>query len=543
MVKRFTKAGWISAVSVLATSAVLANGMPMWAQAASEPVLHMAPGITGALVNNFSPFQATVTPGANGFIYQPLYYADPVSSQDVAWLGNGYSWSSDKRTLTVTLRSGAKWNDGSAVTQNDVVFTYNMIKLYPVADHSGVWSAIDHVKAVGSNKVAFHFKSVNIPFMWNVLSVDIVPQKIWSKLGDPSKAVVTNPVGSGPYTVSKANAQVFLLQANPYYYAPVPVKQIEIDAFNDNNSATLALAKDELDWGGTFIPNITKVFANTPTHQYWNPAANITMLYTNLKNPLLAQLPVREAISYAIDRNALAQKAEDGFSSPASPSGLLLPSQKKWLNPSLAKEGYGSFTYNQAKAVSILQKAGFVKDSNGIFAKNGKELAFTLKVVPGWTDWNTTATLVADMLGQIGIKVTVDGEQVNAYVNDLTNKNYQLAISWTNAGPTPFYLLDNMLQTGVYWNVEQFSSPVVDKAFVDFEQALDPAQQVKDIQTVESVFAKQLPSIPLFYGVHWTEYTTTHFTGWPTAKNPYALPDPYEWPAPAEVVLNLKPVQ
>lgn len=533
--------GWLASGVGAAAAVTAAVVSPVSAATENQPVLQMAPGVTGNFTDNFNPFSGSAAPGTNGFIYQPLFFINNVGSGTYDFLGKSYKWSNGDKTLTVNLQQKAVWTDGVPFTSADVVYTFDLIKKYPAADTQGIWSTISSVKAAGKYQVVFQFKKVDTAFLQNIFSQDIVPQHVWSKLGDPTKANITQPVGTGPYTVSSFSSQAIKLTANPkYYLGNPPVKAIQMNSYNSNDDETLALAKNQLDWAGIFIPNIQKVYANTPEHKYWFPPSNVTMLYTNLKDPLLSQLPVREAISYGLDRTALAKTAEDGYVAAASPSGLILPNNNSWLDPSVPK----SFTYNQQKAISILQQAGFKKDSNGIFANSkGQELAFKLMVVPGWSDWDSAASLIATQLAKIGIKVTVDGEQDSAYTADLNNRNFQMAISWTDAGPNPYYLFDNFVDSKGFWNVEGFKSPTVDAALNDFASTTSMAKQKKDMYTLEKTVATQLPSIPLFYAVHWNEYSTKNFTGWPTASNPYTQPDPYEWPSPAIVVMHLKPVQ
>lgn len=502
----------------------------------------MLPSPYGSFQNNFNPFQSNANPGTTGFIYQSLLYFNTVGSEQYPQLATDYSWSADNKTMTVNLQPNAKWTDGQPFTSKDVVFTFNELKQYPAADTNGVWQELTDVKANGDNQVVFTFKQVDVPFAVYVLGTYIVPEHIWSSLGDPTKASTTQPVGTGPFTLDTFTSQGYKLKANPdYYLGQVPVSEISIPAYSSNDSADLALAQGQVDWGGLFIPNIDKVYTSkSDNNKYWFPPSNVVMLYTNLKDPTLSSLPVRQAISAAIDRNEIVQKAEDGYAKPASPTGLVLPTYQDWVDPSLNNP---TFTTDAAQAQKYLTDAGYKKGSDGIYAKNGKKLSLTLQVVSGWSDWDTTASLIAQQLKKVGIDVKVQQEQYGAYFSNMTAHKFQLAISWTNVGPSPYYLYSNMLRTGVQWNLEQWSNPATDKALADFSGTTDKTAQQQAIYKLENTMAKQLPSIPLFYGPYWYEYNTSRYTGWPTASDPYVTPPPFSWPAPAIVVMHLKPVQ
>ncbi len=512
----------------------------------SSTPLEVVPSPNGNFQDNFNPFSANANYGTQGIIYQPLFYFDNVSGHTFPLLGTTYSWSNGNKTLTVNIRKGVKWSDGKAFTANDVVFTFNMLKHYPAADTNGDWTMLASVKADGLYKVVFQFKSTNVPFATYILGSAIVPQHIWSKMGDPTKVANTNPVGTGPYTLESFSTQDYKYLANNHYWGGIPpVKTVDFPAYSGNDSADMALAKGNIDWSGSFIPNVQSLFVNHDTqhNHYFFPPGNIVMMYTNLKDPLLSQLPVRQAMSLAINRAQLAQEGEYGYTKAADALGLVLPNNAAWIDPTLKSKLNPA--YNPAKAIQILEKAGYKKNAQGIFAKNGKALSFTLQVPAGWTDWDTDCQLITNDLQKVGIHVTVNEEQTGAYNNNLSQpkKDYQLALSWTNPGPTPYFLYENLLASKGNYNVEQLNSPAVNAALQSYSKTTNLAQQKQAIYKVENYMATQLPSIPLFYGPIWYEYRTTNYTGFPTQANPWINPAPWTNFAQGIVLMHLHPAK
>ncbi len=545
MKKQFLTAVAMSALTIgtlLGTSgSAFAAHMPKLAQ--STTPLEVVPSPNGNFQDNFNPFSANANYGTLGFIYEPLFYFDNVSGKTFDLLGTNYSWSNGNKTVTVTLRN-TNWSDGKPFTSADVVFTFNMLKKYPAADTTGQWQQLASVKAAGPHKVVFTFKSTNVPFASYTLNIPIVPQHQWASLGDPSKATMTSPIGTGPYTLGSFSAQDYKYVANDKYWGGVPpIKTLDFPAYSGNNAGDMALASGKVDWAGMFLPNIQGIFVNKDTqhNHYYYPPGNVVMLYTNLKDPILSQLPVRQAMSLAIDRNKLANEGEYGYTKPASALGLILPNNQAWVDPALKSKV--NLSYNPAQAMKVLEKAGYKKNSQGIFAKNGKPLSFSLQVVAGWTDWDTDAGLIQQELKAVGINVNVEQEAFSAYNNNLsgTKKSYQLAISWTNTGPSPYFLFQNMLWSKGNYNVEQLSNKTVDNALVSFSQTTNPGQQKQDLYKVENYMLNQVPSIPLFYGPVWYEYRTMNYTGFPTAANPWINPSPYTNYANAIVVMHLHP--
>jgi len=500
----------------------------------------------GQWQENFNPFSTTATGGTNGLIFQPLYYQDPVSGNDNPMLGTKYEWTNDNKTLVVTLRENVKWSDGEAFTADDVLFTFDLLKKDPAADTSGIWKEVTSVEKQGDNQVAFNFNQADVPFQSYVLGVCIVPEHIWKDLGDPSKAKITQKlaIGTGPYLLESFTPQLYKMKANPNFYdGEYAVKELQFPAYSGNDSEQLALTKGELDWTGIFIPDADKVYVNADKehNKYWFPPSNNVTLYPNLTNPILKDINVRKAISLAIDRQKLSDQAASGYDPLPSTTALILPRDQKWLDPSIPQDKL-KFEYNTDEAVKVLEDAGYKKGKDGIFVSpDGKKLSFTLQTVSGWTDWSTMAQLISQELTSIGIAVKVQQPDYAAYATNVQGGKYDLAISWTNAGPDPYKQYQDMLNSHGVWNLEKWNDPQTDAALLKFQGTTDEAVQKEAINYLQNVMVNKMPAIPLVNGPVWYEYRSQNFSGWPTEDNPYANPAPFNWPAPAIVLSKLQP--
>lgn len=288
----------------------------------------------------------------------------------------------------------------------------------------------------------------------------------------------------------------------------------------------MQLTSGQLDWADEFLQNIDKLYvakAPTTNHYYFPPVADLD-IFPNLKNPLLANVALRKAISDAINRQQIDTVGEFGYEAPSNPTGLILPDENKWLKPGLSTK----FTYSVAEANQLLDKAGFKMGPGGVrVSPSGKKLSFNLIAPNGWTDWNEDETLIAQDLKQIGIQINVQEPQQTDWSNDLLNHQFDLALESGNfAGNTPFEGFRNNFYPGMQSNYEQFSDPVMTKALNQFQASADLATQKKAMYTMESEFEKQLPVIPLVYAAEWSQYSTKYYTNWPSAKNNYADPSP-----------------
>ncbi len=510
----------------------------------NNSVLTIGGPIQGSYTSkNFNPFVSTSI-ATSGTIYEPLFYSDMVNNKTWDLLGVKKTWSNHATVLTVNLRHGVKWSDGVPFTAKDVVFTFNIIKKYPAADANGVWNYLKSVKEVNPYEVRFTFLHPDVPDSVHVLEQLIVPQHIWAKVhGDITKTLNSNPVGTGPYMLAQFSPQAVFFKANPHYWGGKPaVNEIKIPVFSNNEVGIMAIEGGQVDWGGTPIPGIQKQFVSKdPAHNhYWYPTTSNVLLYTNLKDPALKQLVVRKAISSAINRVQLYQLAENGFEPVATPTGLL-SSQKSFLNPKLPKSDR-AFTYSPSQAEKYLTAAGYKKDSSGYFAKNGKELNFTITTVAGWTDYDEIATMIAQNLKSIGINASVQEGQYASVSSDLSKQNYQLAVLFSSSGPGPYYFYDGLLSPASSMDYEAYHSPAANALLKQYQAATTLAAQKKVAYKLETIVAQQMPSIPLLQAASWYEYNTTRFTGWPSQSNPYADPMP-GGPDEGIILTHLKPVK
>lgn len=506
----------------------------------------------GDYSRNFNPYNPSVISGTPGLIYETLLYFNRLDGSVKPWLASSYDRSSDATSITFHLHKGVVWSDGQPFTSDDVIFTLGLLKKYPSMDVSSIMPFIKDISAPDAYTVQVTLNKPFYPLLWYLGGQTyMLPKHVWSSVkGDGSQYADPNPVGTGPYIVKSFTPQLVILSKNPKFWQPgkPEVSELKIPSYDSNTSAELALQKGQIDWTNLYIPNIQKTYINLdPQHNhYWFPASDIVMLFMPLTKYPFNLLPVRQAISSAIDRSKLDQLGESGYEPPAHPTGLL-PYNKDYMDPQYANL---SFTVDTAKSEQLLQGAGFTKGSDGIYAdKNGKKLSFNLNVVSGYTDWITDCQLMATELQAVGIKVNVNVIAFDAYYNALQNGTFDLALLWTNPGPTPYYLYDALLRSTnsapigqpASSNYERWNDPTTDALLNQYATSTDPTVQKQVIMSIEKIMVEQMPSIPLMNEPYWYQYNTSKFVGWPDQQHPYAAPGTATYPDIEYVVLNLHP--
>jgi peptide/nickel transport system substrate-binding protein len=498
----------------------------------------------------FNPYNASVVAYSFGPVYEELVYQDTLKSgAPTKWLASAYAWSHHNKTVTFTIRSGVKWSDGQPFSAADVLFTFNLLKKHAALDLNSVWSVLRNVSQQG-DKVTFNFKTSAVPYFYYIAGeTPIVAQHIWSKIANPVTYKDTAPVGTGAYTMASCSPQVIKYQKNPSYWQKgMPsIDTVYYPAFTSNDPANQQLASGQAQWGSQFIPNIKNFYLSKSkdNHIWFPPLVNVD-IFINQKDPILSNKAVRQAMAYAIDRSKVSKIGEYGYEPAANQTGVVTPTFSSWLDQGLANK----ITYNPAKAMSILEKAGFKKVGGYFQTPQGKQLSFSILNIGGYSDWVASVQVIQQQLKAVGIKLTPENLSSTTYDANIYAGRYQLAYDGNESGgPAPYYELRQLLysknsapigQTAAS-NWERYSNPKVDKAINAYAATANPARQQALVKQLEAAMVNDIPVIPVTESVDWFQYNTKSITGWVTQGNPYAKPAAYEFPDWGVQLLHLKP--
>lgn len=509
-----------------------------------QPLI-IVPNEGGALVQNFNPFVA-ITGGVNsegqfGPIFETLLFFNRADGTIHPWLADSYSFSTDATQITFKLHQGIKWSDGQPFTADDVAFTFNVMQQYPAADYQGLDSSIKSVTAVDPQTVTITLTAPNSSILWPIGGQTwIVAKHIWSGVGDPTKYTDANPVGTGPYVFKSFTPQLITLTKNSTFWgSPKPVvPELEFPAYNDNVTNEADMDRGKTDWNGVFPQHIKDFTTHSYNHYYFAPSDPL-MLFLNLSRSPLDQLPVRQAINLAIDRNKINTLGELGFEPPAHPTGLILPANQQFLDPTYAN---ASFSVDTAQAVQILNAAGYHKGSDGVMVgPGGKKLSFTATGVTGYSDWDSDYQIIAQDLKQVGIQLTPKDYDSSAVAQDIQSGNFDMAIYYETPGPTPYYIYDQVLASGNIGtsNYERWNDPASDALLTQYNTSTDLNTQKQAMYGIEKIMVEKLPVIFLQNEPYWYEYNTLKYVGWPDQGNMYAEASPFSYPDDEMVLLHL----
>jgi len=489
-----------------------------------------------AITQAFNPFVATQAAygmGATGLIYEPLIQFNLAAPPKFyPWLATSYAWSDSGKQITFTIRSGVKWNNGTAFTPADVAFTYNMIKKNTAINLDGL--PISSVTTSGNN-VTLSFPTAQYTNLEEIAGVGIVPESIWSKVANPATFADANPVGTGPFELSSFTPQGFTLKKNTGFWqaSKVAVQKVFFPVYTSNTGALTALFSGQIDWTGNFIPGLQKNFvAKAPQfHHFWEAPGGTNSLMPNLNKWPTNQLPVRRAISLAINRALIAAEGEAGLENPVlNSTGLTLPTYSAWSAPVTTLTN--SPTANPTAARAVLKAAGYTLNSSGFFTKGGKVVAITITDPAAYTDYAQDDELVAQELKAAGIDATFSGQAVTTWDSDVADGNFQMTMHWSNGGLTPYNMYDGWLDSALAsgnaatGDFERLKNPAIDTMLRTLAAASTVAQQTTALAPIAKFVAANLPIIPTTTASQWFEYNSQHYVGWPTEQNPYETGQP-----------------
>jgi peptide/nickel transport system substrate-binding protein len=505
----------------------------------------------GAQSDNNNPFLSSSAAKSLGYanvIYEPLVMTNAVqpSQAGTPWLASAWTWSGNYTKLALTIRNGATWSDGQALTAADVAYTFNLVKSNAALNQYAI--KFGDISSSG-NTVTLTFASSQFVYQTHILNQFIVPQHIWSKISNPATDPVTSPVGSGPYTLTSFSGNTATLTRRSSYWQALPqVKTLHYTSYSSNTTQTQALTDGEADWSFVFIPNPSVTYtAKDPSHlKLWFPAVlgdhglwlNTTVAPFNVAN-------LRVAINDVINRQTIVTTGEDGYFYPTvtSNTGIPTPAGTSYIASQFASNN-ATVSATTAKAL-LTSTPGFSYSGNNLMY-NGKQVTLQLADPAGWSDYDTDLTLIQNDLATIGINASVSQPNANTWTTNVADGDFQGVLHWTNNGATPYDLyatiFDGYTPIGQTANTDfgRFQSTDATNALKQYASASTDAERTAALTTLENIEVTQMPMIPIMAANGGGEYSTKHWTNWPDATNPYAPAQPTLINS-LQIILDLKP--
>ncbi|MCI6989692.1 MAG: ABC transporter substrate-binding protein [Campylobacter sp.] len=332
------------------------------------------------------------------FVYSGLVKFDE-NMQIAPDLALSWEISDDKKTYKFTLRDDAFWHDGEKFSAKDAEFTLKTAMSDELnAPAKANFELIDEIKVIDDTHIEISLKTPFEPFL-ATLNMGMLPKHLLENENISTTNFNNAPVGTGPYKLDEwKKGQYLKFSAFDKYYGTTPKTQnIYLKFIPDFSVAAIQLQKGEIDAtliSPAMVENIQK---NNNIKILKESSADYRALMFNMKNEIFQDKNVRIAINYAIDKNLIVEALIHGYGSVANG-----PIDRDWAND----ESIKGFEFDPKKAENILQNAGYSKDKDGIYQKDGKKLEFDIYTFNTDPLRVAIANAISSDLAKIGIKAT-----------------------------------------------------------------------------------------------------------------------------------------
>jgi len=351
----------------------------------------------------------------------------------VGSLAESWEISPDGLAITFKLRPGVKWQDGKELTAEDVMFGYEtIINPNTRTAYSGDFKEVKEARVVDPYTFRVVYKRAFAPGLTSWGSLVVLPKHLLQGQDINTTPFSRRPLGTGPFRLKEwKTGEKIVLEANPLYFEGRPyLDGIVYRIIPD--PATMFL---ELKAGGIDYMGLTPIQYNRQTETYkmrrdFRKYQYLAFAYTylgyNLKDWKFQDVRVRQAISYALDKEEIIQGVQLGLgiiaTGPYKPDTI-------WYNPNVAQ-----YPYDPEKARKLLAEAGWGNErKDGILRKDGKPFEFMILTNQGNEARAKCAEIIQRRLAAVGIAVKIRTVEWAAFINNfIDQKNFEAVIlGWT----------------------------------------------------------------------------------------------------------------
>ena len=394
---------------------------------------------------------------------------------------------SDPKTYIFHLRPRVRFCDGRPLTARDVKWSFDSILQGKIrSPKRGSYRLIEHIDAPDDSTVIFHLQEPWAGLLWNLAGgegMGIVP---FGSLEEISE----NPIGSGPFCFVSAtqDRDVQIRRNDNYWGQKARLERVRFMVVPDATTRALELRKGSADVALELAPDTVLTLKREPhLRVLTGPGTRVQYMAFNLRDPILKDVRVRQAIAYALDRGPLIHYLWRDFTRPAD---SVLPPQN-WAYDG----GVAHYEHDVAKARQLLDTAGY-PELNGV--------RFHLQMKTSTEESSrVTAAVFQQQLREVGIVLDIRSFEFATFLSDITHGEFQVySLRWVGANENPEffeYAFDSsrIIPNGA--NRQYYSNRRVDALIADARAQTDQNVQKRDYAEIQEILARDLPYINLWY--------------------------------------------
>ena len=403
-------------------------------------------------------------------VYEGLVKPDTQGNL-VPAVASEYSISDTGDTFTFTLRDGVLFHNGNTVTVKDVVYSISRAAGLetgtPLIDG---FDAVASVEATDDKTVVVNLTEPNIEFL-ALLTAGIIPDG-----NDPT----TEVVGTGPFKfVSRSPQENIILEKFDGYWGTAPyVDSVTYKIIDNSETLVMSLKSGAVD----LVAHLTSAQVNELGEGFTIAEGTMNLvqaLYLNNAVEPFNNIKVRQALSYALDRQGIMDFLADGRGAAVGSS--MYPAFLKYFRPELVDY----YTYDVEKAKQLLTEAGY---------PDGFEMDIT--VPSNYQPHVDTAEVIAQQLKAIGVTVNIKSVDWETWLNDVyLGRDYQSTVIGVDASMMTARAMLERFTSDSGSNFTNFSDPEYDSIFKEAVACTDDAQQVELYGELQTILTKDAANL------------------------------------------------
>lgn len=416
-------------------------------------------------------------------------------------LAQAWEVSEDALTYTFYLRKDIRWHDGTPFTARDVAFTVGLIKSAEFAGPQQLVAAWQDVEAkpLDAYTVVFRLPQAYAPFLQQT-TLGVLPSHILSGISPAEVSYHSfnqQPIGTGPFRLEALTAEYARLVPHTQYHGPRPyLNTLDFRFYPDAASALAAYERGEVMGVSRIPPTLLNRAASQPhLNLFTSPLSGYALVVLNNRQPVFADRRVRQALAYALDRQALIGKVLNGQGMVAhSP---IMPGHWAY-EPNVEQYGQDIRQAHKLLDKARRQASRFQRWRVG----DGKLLTFTLLTDDDPIHQQLAAAL-AEQWSRLGARVTV--RAVPAAERDSYLHSYQfdaVLLEVALSADPDAYPWWHSTQAQGGQNFAGFNNFAADDALQQARLVAERSKRWAFYRAFQQVFAKEVPAILLYYPMH-----------------------------------------
>lgn len=410
-------------------------------------------------------------------------------------LAESWEANEDLTEYTFVLKQGVTWHDGEPFTAEDVKFTIDTI-LNPDNNGSGRSniSLVESVEVVDEHTAKFILSEpyAALPVMLGYNRMIFPKHLLEGANFDNPTEFMANPAGTGPFKFKEYVQGSYLeVEANPDYFdGPPHLDGIVFAVIPDGNTRVAQLLAGDVDFTIIEPAQLEGVEGNEGVEVRFTPQVNYYFFAINHAKPNLGDVRVRQALTHAIDREALIENLLRGAGTVAV--GPINPLLGDFFNPDIEP-----YPYDMEIAASLLEEAGWTKGDDDILTNEAGEKFTLLFNGPSINPVMVQAIQYAQQqYAQLGFDVTLDIVDWPVHLDSYRSGNYDLLMEWWITPPDPDQYSHYHTDSENWWN---YSNPEVDELLVAARTEADYDRRVELYHELSQLLHDDVPVVYLYH--------------------------------------------